>query len=181
MAPILNIDGTLRFLALENALINSDGYWIRASDYNIYLDEKGKFHFIPHDANETFSAPQGPNARGGGVELSPMAGAEETTKPLLNKLLAVPSLKQRYLGYIRHIAENWLDWDKIGPLVQQYQSVIAADIEKDTHKLDSTEAFKAGLIEDQGRRMGIKSFVEKRRAYLLGQPEVKNAPLPAKI
>ena len=110
-----------------------------------------------------------------------MAGAEETTKPLLNKLLAVRSLKQRYLGYIRHIAENWLDWDKIGPLVQQYQSVIAADIEKDTHKLDSTEAFKAGLIEDQGRRMGIKSFVEKRRAYLLGQPEVKNAPLPAKI
>ncbi len=181
LSPILNIDGALRFLAIENALINSDGYWIRASDYNIYLDEKGKFHFIPHDANETFSAPQGPNARGGGIELNPMAGADEPAKPLLNKLLAVPSLKERYLGYVRHIAENWLDWNKVGPLVQQYQSVIAPDIEKDTHKLDSTEAFKTGLTEDQGRRMGIKTFVEKRRAYLLGLPEVKNAPLPAKI
>lgn len=180
LSPILNIDGVLRFLAIENALINSDGYWIRASDYNIYLDEKGKFHIIPHDANETFSAPEGPGARGG-IDLDPMTGTKEEAKPLLSKLLAVPALKERYLGYVRHIAENWLTWEKTGPLVEQYQSVIAADIEKDTHKLDSTEAFKAAVTEDDGRRTSIKSFVEKRRAYLLGLPEVKSAPLPAKI
>src|SRR4030095_5849231 len=28
LAPLLDLDGTLKFLALENALINSDGYWI---------------------------------------------------------------------------------------------------------------------------------------------------------
>ncbi|HBY63540.1 MAG TPA: spore coat protein CotH, partial [Solibacterales bacterium] len=36
LAPILDIDGTLRFLALDKALINNDGYWTRASDYSIY-------------------------------------------------------------------------------------------------------------------------------------------------
>jgi hypothetical protein len=179
LTPILNIDGVLRFLALENALINSDGYWIRASDYNIYLDESGKFHIIPHDANETFAAPQGPGARGGGVELDPLAGAKEEAKPLLSKLLAVPALKDRYLGYVRHIAENWLDWEKIKPLGEQYQALIAADIKTDTHKLDSEEAFKAGLASEEGRNMSIKSFVDKRRAYLLGLPEVKNAKLPS--
>ena len=34
------------------ALANSDGYWARASDYNLYLDERGRFHVIPHDVNE---------------------------------------------------------------------------------------------------------------------------------
>ena len=181
LEPILNVDGVLKFLAIENTLINSDGYWIRRSDYNIYQDEGGKFHIIPHDANETFSAPQGPGARGGGVQLDPLSGQDEAGKPLLSKLLAVPALKAKYLGYVRHIAENWLDWKKIGPLAEQYQSVIAADIKTDTHKLDSEEAFKNGVAEDAGRSMSIKGFVEQRRAYLLGREDVKNAKLPEKI
>ncbi|MGZ8898955.1 MAG: CotH kinase family protein [Limisphaerales bacterium] len=180
LAPILNVDGVLKFLALENTLINSDGYWIRASDYNLYQDEKGVFHIIPHDANETFSAPQGPGARGG-IELDPMAGKDEPAKPLLSKLLAVPSLKARYLGYVRHIAEHWLDWQKVGPLAEQFQSVIVSDIKSDTHKLDSEQAFKNGLTQDEGRNMSIKTFVERRQAYLLGLPDVKNAKIPGKL
>jgi hypothetical protein len=50
--PILDVEGTLWFLAIDVALINSDGYWVRSSDYNIYLDPEGKFHIISHDMNE---------------------------------------------------------------------------------------------------------------------------------
>jgi len=35
-----NVDGALRFLALENALINSDGHWLRTSDYHPILGSK---------------------------------------------------------------------------------------------------------------------------------------------
>jgi hypothetical protein len=66
LEPILDVEGALRFLALEKTLINSDGYWTRASDYSIYLDEKGRFHIIPHDANETFAPPEGPPGGMGG-------------------------------------------------------------------------------------------------------------------
>jgi spore coat protein CotH len=62
LAPVLDVDGALKFLALDVALVNSDGYWIRASDYNIYQDEKGLFHILPHDVNEGL----GPQERGGG-------------------------------------------------------------------------------------------------------------------
>jgi hypothetical protein len=55
LEPMLDIDGALKFLALDVALVNGDGYWTRASDYSLYLDPKGKFHVIPHDMNETFS------------------------------------------------------------------------------------------------------------------------------
>lgn len=71
LAPILDIDEVLWFLAYDLALVNEDGYWTRASDYNLYLDTKGKFHVIPHDMNESFHAstgggPFGPGGPGGG-------------------------------------------------------------------------------------------------------------------
>ena len=65
LQPILDLEGVLWFLALDVALINSDGYWTRASDYSIFLDEKGVFHLAPHDMNEAFHPPHGPP--GGGL------------------------------------------------------------------------------------------------------------------
>jgi hypothetical protein len=52
LSPLLDIDGTLRFLAVDLALVNTDGYWTRGSDYSIYQDVKAQFHVIPHDMNE---------------------------------------------------------------------------------------------------------------------------------
>jgi len=203
LGPILDIDGVLKFLALENVLINSDGYWTRASDYLLYRDEKGTFHIIPYDANETFRAaggpggfggPRGPGGPGGprgpgggergagrGLELDPMTGTSEQDKPLLSKLLAVPSLRSRYLGQVRVIAEKWLDWGSMEPLAKKYHALIADDVEKDTHKLYSIDAFRNGLttdVEEQGGRgprqtMSLKNFVERRREFLLNHPEVK--------
>lgn len=72
LEPLLDLDEVLWFLAIDNALINSDGYWTRASDYSIYLDPDGKFHLIPHDMNESFRAMhgrggfRGPGGPGGG-------------------------------------------------------------------------------------------------------------------
>ena len=65
LAPILDVDGALRFLALDVALVNSDGYWTRASDYSIYQDEKGRFHILPHDVNEGLGPQEGGGRRGG--------------------------------------------------------------------------------------------------------------------
>ena len=65
LAPILDIDGALWFLAVDNALVNGDGYWVRASDYSLYRDSAGKFHVIPHDMNEALQPPIGPGMGGG--------------------------------------------------------------------------------------------------------------------
>jgi spore coat protein CotH len=65
LRPILDIEGVLWFLALDNVLVNMDGYWVRASDYSIYKDSKGVFHLIPHDMNEAFSGGGGPGGPGG--------------------------------------------------------------------------------------------------------------------
>lgn len=263
LEPILDIDGALWFLALENALINSDGYWIRASDYCIYRDSKGKFHIIPHDANETFQpgmgpgmggpggpgmggppglfggfpgpggggpggprdrenrrppgegepnirpqegrqaegrpegrpgegrprdgqpgrdrgpgGPGGPRGGGGGVELDPLIGLNDASKPLRSKLLAVPSLKAKYLAHVKTIAEDWLDWQKLQPMVDQYVQLIDAEVKADTKKLSSYDAFQQTVSSKPqqgqgGNQMGLKTFADQRRNFLLNHPEIK--------
>jgi spore coat protein CotH len=205
LAPMLDIDGALKFLALEVALVNSDGYWVRASDYSIYQDEKGRFHLIPHDMNEAlaeetgmpgFPPPGGPAGfqpppgfqppaglpPGGAppgfppgfqlppmfgqasVELDPLVGLDDATKPLRSKLLAVPTLRARYLGYVREIAGRWLDWGTLEPLIRQYQSLIAEDVKADTRKLSTFDRFQSGVSADEE---SVKHFADRRRAFLL--------------
>ena len=65
LEPICDVDELLWFLALDVGLMNADGYWVRASDYSIYLDTDDKFHFIPHDMNEAFRPSRGGGPGGG--------------------------------------------------------------------------------------------------------------------
>ena len=243
LAPMLDIDEALWFLALDNALIDCDGYWIRASDYAIFRDEKGVFHIIPHDMNEAFQPAMGPGMggpgggmfgglfgggpggrgpgggrpgegrpgegrppgegapgggppgaggpggggpRGGNVELDPLVGLTDKSKPLRSRLLAVPSLKQKYLAHVKQIAEESLDWDKLGPVVAQYEKLIDKEIEADMKKLSSYAAFQqtvsgtaAPAAEQRGRpHMGLKQFADQRRAFLLNHPEIKSLETP---
>ena len=166
LSPILDIDGALRFLAVDIALNNGDGYWTRASDYTLYQDGQGRFHVIPGDMNETFS--DGGRGFGfGGVPpsavLDPLVGLNDTSKPLRSKLLAVPALRTRYLGHVRQIAEKWLDWKRLGPLAERYQAIIAAEVREDSRKLDSFSEFPADLPGGGD----LRAFVERRRAFLL--------------
>ena len=64
LAPHLDIDEALKFLALEVVLVNTDGYWTRASDYSIYQEESGRFHVLPYDFNEAMGV-ESPGRRGG--------------------------------------------------------------------------------------------------------------------
>lgn len=222
IAPMLNIDETLWFLALDNALINSDGYWVRASDYSLFLDKQGVFHLIPYDMNESFRPSRGPGmggppgamgpggpgfsprppTRGGrtgpdgpgqrpprspGVpDLDPLVGIDNDRTPLLSKLLAVPELREQYLANIRTIANDSLDWGKLGPVVAELRKLIAQHVEADTRKLTSYEAFEAATSPDPATRgydvsqeqvgdwpfprpspMSLRTFAEARSKFLL--------------
>jgi hypothetical protein len=279
LKPMLDLEEVLKFLALDNALINCDGYWIRASDYTIFLDEAGKFHLVPHDMNEAFRSPQGPGMGGGrgpagpgggrpggpggnpflrpmppipgtilpepladqlkltpeqkkelailqkatdemlgkilteeqrkqfdeikkrppdmvfgpgpggmdgpgggmvnlqGVELDPLVGLADGRKPLRSKLLAVPSLKAKYLGYVREIAGKSMDWKALGPVVADLRKLIEKDLEADPKKLGTFEQFQRLTAdtpaEGRGREMPLRSFADQRRKYLLAATEPK--------
>lgn len=289
LKPIANIDNILWFLALDVALINCDGYWVRSSDYSIYLDEKGKFNLIPHDMNEAFRPAGGPGMGGGGprmfamakpgevlgpplqdmlrmteaqkkqlaelqkevdaklekvmteeqraqfkqmrdamanfgppggpggpggfpggpggppggpggppggpggfpggpggpgggmggggLNLDPLVGLTSTRMPLRSKLFAVPSLKKKYLENVKKIAEDQLDWSKLGPTVASYRKLMEKEVAIDTRKLESTEGFMRATADTaeagppRGREISLRAFADARRKYLMDYKE----------
>jgi hypothetical protein len=109
---------------------------------------------------------------------------DDARKPLRSRLLAVPSLRAKYLDHVRQLAEVSLDWKNLGPLVAEYRGVIEDEVRADTRKLSSFAAFQratadappeaeatraAGDAAGPPRRtpMSLRTFADRRRAYLL--------------
>jgi hypothetical protein len=123
----------------------------------------------------------GPRPPNGGIDLDPLIGLDDSTKPLRSKLLAVPELKAVYLDHVRTIAEEWLDWKKLRPMIEVHTKLIEKEVEADTRKLTTNGAFKKSIgtgVEGGGPggprpMMGIGAFAQQRRKYLLSYPEIK--------
>ena len=158
LASRLDVEAYLRFLALDHVMVSADAFFQRASDYSLYRHPDGRFHFVFHDANEMFG--------NGRDKVSPLVSQNDTTKPIISKVLAVPSLRAKYLGYVREIAEKSLDWNVVGPIVKQYRDLIADDMARDTRKLFSTDDFLR-TTADQPEFGTLRNFFEARRAFLL--------------
>ncbi len=124
-----------------------------------------------------------PGMAGGGINLDPMIGMTDVRKPLRSRLLAVPSLKARYLEHVKTLAEKSLDWKNLGPQVKQHRELIEKEIEADTKKLTTYEAFKravADAVEPASNRsdrrpggMSLRAFADQRRKYLLENKDIK--------
>ncbi|HEX5106875.1 MAG TPA: CotH kinase family protein [Vicinamibacterales bacterium] len=166
LASRLDVDGYLRFLALDNVLASADAFYSRGSDYSLYRHPDGRFHFVFHDANETFSSGGRGGFGGGGTQLSPLVGVDDIGKPIISKVLAVPALRARYLAFVREIAEKSLDWNALRPVVRGYRDLIEADVARDTRKLFTTEEFLRTTADDPADGT-LRSFIEARRTFLL--------------
>ncbi len=219
---LIDIDAALWFLAVDVALLNSDGYWTRASDFSIYLDPSGRFHILPHDMNEAFKEHSGPpgggpggrrrGPRGGGfpgfgggpegaqppgeggppqrrrggpggarqgatLELDPLVGLQDETKPLRSKLLANSEFKTRYLQHVKYIAQDLLKWQYLGPHVANARTLLLDAVTKDTRKLGTTEGFlEATSAERVEEQASIRSFAQKRSKFLLENAAIEALP-----
>jgi hypothetical protein len=176
LEPVMDVDEVLRYLALDVALVNNDGYWRDGSDFNLYWSTKGQFLVTLHDVNEGFRT--GGRA-GGAAQPEPLTTLDDPNKALRQKLLTVPKFRDRYLAYVGDIADKWLDWKRLGPLVAKYEQLIADDVAKDTRKLDSTEAFTLGIYGSidgtPPSPSTIRGFADQRRAALLSHPDIIKA------
>ena len=184
LPSVLNIDQVLWQLAVSNVFMDDDGYIHKGGDYAIYQDVNGRFHLIPHDNNESLrfgrSGRGGPGGGGpggwswGDLEngmVSPVAHEDNPTRPLIHRLLSNPEWRARYLAHVRTVVDEWLDWKVLGPIINEYQTLIDAEVQQDDKKLYGYQEFATGVPED------LKRFVTQRREHLRNHPEL-NTPTP---
>ena len=181
LSSLLNIDQVLWQLAVSNVFMDDDSYIHKGGDYTIYQDVNGRFHLVPHDNNESmrFARSGGRGGPGGGWSwgeltdgmVSPVTHENNRARPLIKRLLSNPEWRARYLAHVRTVVNEWLDWEVLSPIVNEYRELIDAEVQQDDKKLYGYEEFKNGAPAD------LKNFVNRRRAYLLNHPEL-DKPTP---
>lgn len=157
---VFNIDNILWHLANEIVFVDDDSYVYKGKmDYYLYKDaETGRWQTYDYDANSVMV-----NSR---VSWSAFYNENKVNYPLLNKILAVPAFRQRYLAHMRTIINDLLDESKVNALIDSYDALIRAGVMADTKKTTSNTAYTNELNV-------LKNFIKNRRTNLLNHTEVK--------
>lgn len=162
--PVLNVDRALWLCAFEIIFHDDDGYvHKRGSDYGLYYEpEHNRLHLMQYDGNSCM--------RNANNNWSLFYREDDAVVPLMNRLLALPQYRQRYLAHVRTILESYLTEENLYPTIDAYQALIEAEVELDDKKLESTTAFINGVPT-------LKQFIQTRRTNLLAHEEV-DVPTP---
>lgn len=162
VAKFLDFDRILWHLAIENIFTDDDSYVMKGKmDYLLYImPETGQMFSMEYDGNSSFQSQQATSTNWG-----PFKNVGNANYPLLNKLLAIPELRQRYLAHYRTILQETFTTAQATSLVNGLQSQIGAHVASDTKKLYTTNQYNTSS-------QGLISFVTNRRNFLMNQTEV---------
>ena len=157
---VFDIDKILWHLACEIAFGDDDSYVYKGKmDYYIHQDaETKRWATYDYDANSTLLTAH--------VTWSPFYNEAKVNYPLLNKLLAVPAFRQRYLAHMRTIINDLFNETEVNALIDKYDGLIRAGVQADTKKGTSNTAYVSELTV-------LKNYIKNRKANLLANAEVK--------
>lgn len=160
----LDIDRTLWFLAHEIIFADDDSYAHKGGmDYYVYYEpETGRIVPQEYDANTCMKI--------NNANWSPFYHADDVKFALLNRLLAVPELRQRYLAHVRTIIAQSLEQTQADERIEYYYNLINTQVQNDTKKLYSYTAFN-------NEKNVLKNFIQTRRNNLNANAEVNAAGL----
>ena len=166
-----DVDQLLWLLAVENVLIDADGYGGKGGDYIIYHETKaGRFSLVPTDSSETFGGVS--SASDGEAELGINLDPLELTRQGqagLSSLLREPSFQARYLAHVETISEEWLSSGKLESLIKEQFQLLDRQQRNSEKQLypqsDDNAVLDQDLVVEGGVVAGLLRFVERRREY----------------
>ena len=159
VSEVLDLDRTLWFLACEIIFADDDSYVNKGGmDYYIFWETAtGRLTPIEYDGNEVLLSSH--------ASWSPFYNENSTNYPLLNKLLAVPNIRQRYLAHFRTILEESFNPDAMNELIDQHAARIDAHINADPKKMMTYAQFTNEVSN-------LKTIVRTRYNNLISNAEV---------
>jgi hypothetical protein len=168
------IDPSIWSVVLENFLSDDDSYVHKGADFMTYRDPTdGRMFLLQTDANETFIH----------TTWSPTRNFTAFNKPVLSHVLAVPELRQRYMGHYRTVKTD-LTWAYFEPIFIAHRNLIDAAVQADPKKLYSYQLFLENFTNTVvmpyggsagGPIVGLQEFIEDRASFLDANSELTAA------
>ncbi|MEO8084448.1 MAG: CotH kinase family protein [Ardenticatenales bacterium] len=196
---VLDVDSALWYLAGNNVIANFDSYYV-GKNYYLYRGKRdARWDVIPWDLGLSFGlfglraggAGGGGRPGGGGGATStaladPFAQSTDATRPLIRRLLAVPSFKADYVAHYRALMDDVFKPAWLTEVGQSYQDIVhqaAADevaAQGNISGAFTLAQFEANLLYDVtrgtgggfggGAAPGIVALATARQEYLNGLP-----------
>jgi len=160
----IDVDKALWFLAREIVFTDEDGYvWKGGMDYYVYWEpESGRIIPLEYDGNSCM--------RPNDTNWSPFFKQSDVQYPLMNRLFAVPGLRQRYLAHVRTILHEYMTPGVVNAKIDAFLDLIGPLVQNDPKKIYSYSHFLNEIN-------GMKNIIADRRNFLLNHPEVNVAGL----
>ena len=165
LPKFLDIDRILWQLATEIAFSDDDSYVHKGkNDFYVYYEpETARITLLEYDGNSVMN----PSL----ANWSPFYNEAKVNYPLLNKILAVPRWRQRYLAHLRTIIAEEMDFQECTLLLDNLRKQIEPLVQNDPKKLYTYQRFVDEFPV-------LRNFIFSRRNSLLTNPEVAQpAPL----
>jgi spore coat protein H len=154
-----NVDNYLKYLAINNTIVNWDAYGAMAHNYYLYNSPTNKLTWIPWDHNMSMtSTATGGNQQGGmvgggaGRSAVSLAMTEVGAGwPLIRYVAADPVYYAKYKQYVRSFTDNVFTISKMNELFERYTTLITPYVtgtEKEVApytNLTNTTAFTTAL------------------------------------
>lgn len=155
----LDLDRTLWFLASEILFSDDDSYVYKGKmDYYLYWDpETGRMTPLEFDGNSVLLPMNS--------TWPPFYNANKVNYPLLNRLLAVPEIRQRYLAHFRTLLADIFHPADLHALIDTYDALIRDEVQSDPKKLYPFNAY----VNELG---ALKSRITNRYNFLSNHAEI---------
>ncbi|MCB0448318.1 MAG: CotH kinase family protein [Gelidibacter sp.] len=182
---VLDVDRALWMLAFDNVMVNIDSYIGQfKQNYYLYKDDNGRFNPIVWDLNMSFGV-FGMTGSGAPLnsttqkrQLSHLLHSTESSWPLVQKLLAVPTYKKRYLAHYKTILAENIASNTYYTTAQAYQALIASSVTADVNKFYSNAQFTSNMTTDVNvggnTAPGLANLMPGRNSYLSALSDFTN-------
>ena len=155
----MNVDRVLWNLAVETAFSDDDSYIHKGkNDYSLYFEpESGLLTTHEIDGNSVLANMN--------LNWSAFYHQSDANYPLMNRLYAVPELRQRYLAHLRTVIADCMDQSTVSQLITDFQTLVDTIVQNDPKKLMTYAQFTTGTTS-------LMNNFTTRRNNLNGNPEV---------
>ena len=173
LETVFNVDHFIKYLAVNNTIVNWDSYGIMAHNFYLYNHSVNKLTWIPWDHNEAMTGSPGitgtisGGGQPGGVHTGLSLSMNEITTnwPLIRYIADDPVYLNKYKDYLRWFRDSVFTETSINELIDKYFIMISpyavginGELPKHTY-LSNSSSFTIA-------RTDLKSHVVKRRTLI---------------